>query len=58
MKAQRMGCHAVSLFATLGFATLACAQTERYEVLANPGGSFDLTWTRTPGGYLDFDTRI
>ena len=24
----------------------------------NPGGPFDLAWQRSPGGYLDFDTRI
>jgi hypothetical protein len=24
----------------------------------NPGGPFDLGWRRTPGGYLDLDTRI
>jgi hypothetical protein len=25
---------------------------------SNPGGPFDLAWKRTPGGYVDFDTRI
>lgn len=25
---------------------------------SNPGGPFDLAWTRAPGGYLDLDTRI
>lgn len=25
---------------------------------ANPGGPFDLSWKRIPGGYLDLDTRI
>lgn len=25
---------------------------------SNPGGPFDLAWKRTPGGYVDLDTRI